>query len=83
MTGKNANQMHLRKQKEPVYSQMQPVSSECIIDDRGSFFYPVTQQTVPEAPVPRAQDQSCEKEMWERNPWAVSLNLESSSRLYK
>ena len=33
--------------------------------------------------MPRAQDQSCEKERWERNPWAVPLNLESRSRLYK
>ena len=83
MSGKNANQMHLRKQKGPVCSQMQPMGSESITDDRGLFIYPVTQQTVLEAPVPRAQEQSCEKKRWERTPWAVPLNLESSSHLHK
>ena len=45
MTGKNANQMHLRKQKESLYSQMQHVCSESIIYKCDSFIYPVTQQT--------------------------------------
>ena len=66
MSGKNANQMHLRKQKGPVCSQMQPVGSESITDDRGLFIYPVTQQTVLEAPVPRAQEQLVP------TPWTVT-----------
>lgn len=52
---------------------MQPVSSDSIVGDL-CLFASVTQQTVLEAPVPRAQEQSCEEELG-ANPLGYTFEL--------